>query len=123
YELSFTVLGPDLAEYRFVLLGVIVIVVVHAFPEGVLPTRADLGALVPRWRGAAPARAAAAARPAPAAVVPPRPAPPLGVRAAGVTKAYGALRAVDGLDVEIRPGALVALVGPNGAGKTTLLDL
>ncbi len=123
YELSFTALGPELADYRYVLLGVIVIVVVHFFPEGVLPTRADLGALAPRrWAGARPRREQRPDRPAPT-LVEPHASEPLGVRIDQVTKAYGALRAVDGLDVAIRPGALVALVGPNGAGKTTLLDL
>ncbi|MDI2126595.1 ABC transporter ATP-binding protein [Yinghuangia seranimata] len=41
----------------------------------------------------------------------------------GVTKAYGTVRAVDGLDVELLPGQTVALLGPNGAGKSTTLDL
>lgn len=35
----------------------------------------------------------------------------------------GAVRAVDGLDLTVRPGEVVAFLGPNGAGKTTTLDL
>jgi ABC-2 type transport system ATP-binding protein len=39
----------------------------------------------------------------------------------GLTVRYGRFTAVDGLDLEIRPGELFGLLGPNGAGKTTTL--
>ena len=37
--------------------------------------------------------------------------------------AFGGLRAVDELNMQIEKGALVGLIGPNGAGKTTLMKL
>ncbi|MEU8709945.1 ABC transporter ATP-binding protein [Streptomyces sp. NPDC048565] len=40
-----------------------------------------------------------------------------------VSKAYGAVRAVDGLTLALHPGETVALLGPNGAGKSSTLDL
>lgn len=38
-----------------------------------------------------------------------------------VTKRFGAVTAVDGLTLQVRPGAVTAFLGPNGAGKTTTM--
>ncbi|RZS43415.1 ABC-2 type transport system ATP-binding protein [Herbihabitans rhizosphaerae] len=42
---------------------------------------------------------------------------------AGVRKYYGDVHAVDGVDLIIAPGEVVALLGPNGAGKSTTVDV
>ncbi len=39
----------------------------------------------------------------------------------GVRKRFGAVAALDGLNLEVRRGELLALLGPNGAGKTTAI--
>ena len=39
----------------------------------------------------------------------------------GVTKAFGAVRAVDDVSLDVAAGSLTCLIGPNGAGKSTLL--
>jgi ABC-2 type transport system ATP-binding protein len=43
------------------------------------------------------------------------------IEARGLTKAYGATRALDGVSFSVEPGRIVGLIGPNGAGKTTAL--
>ncbi|HEY2373498.1 MAG TPA: ATP-binding cassette domain-containing protein [Gaiellaceae bacterium] len=39
----------------------------------------------------------------------------------GITKSFGSVQALDGVDFEVRPGEVMALVGDNGAGKSTLI--
>ncbi|WP_134740881.1 ABC transporter ATP-binding protein [Nocardioides sp. 503] len=41
----------------------------------------------------------------------------------GVTRSFGDVHAVRGIDLRIEPGEVVAFLGPNGAGKTTTLDM
>ncbi|MGW5645344.1 ABC transporter ATP-binding protein [Saccharopolyspora sp. NPDC003752] len=48
---------------------------------------------------------------------------PPAVRARGITKCFGDVVALDGIDLDVAQGQIHGLVGPNGAGKTTLLGL
>jgi len=45
------------------------------------------------------------------------------LRCAGLSRSFGALKAVDDVDLTVEPGARHALIGPNGAGKSTLFKL
>ena len=48
---------------------------------------------------------------------------PYAIEVAGLRKRYGAVQAVDGVDLRIEEGAVYALLGPNGAGKTTTVEI
>ena len=41
----------------------------------------------------------------------------------GITKSFGSLQVLKGIDLEIAKGEVVSIVGPSGAGKTTLLQI
>src|SRR6185437_13247565 len=41
----------------------------------------------------------------------------------GLTRDFGGFRAVDGVDLDVAPGAIHSVIGPNGAGKSTLFSL
>jgi lipoprotein-releasing system ATP-binding protein len=43
------------------------------------------------------------------------------IKAENITKSFGSLQVLKGLDLEVRKGEIVSIVGPSGAGKTTLL--
>ena len=45
------------------------------------------------------------------------------IEAKGLVKRYGEVVALDGLDLSVREGSIVALLGPNGAGKTTAVSI
>jgi len=50
-------------------------------------------------------------------------APAPAIRALDLVKAFGAVRAVDGISFDLAPGRIYGLLGPNGSGKTTLIRL
>jgi ABC-2 type transport system ATP-binding protein len=49
--------------------------------------------------------------------------PPLAIEASGLVKTFGVTRAVDGVDLAVRSGAVYGVLGPNGAGKTTTIRM
>lgn len=48
---------------------------------------------------------------------------PLAVDLKGVHKSFGPVKAVNGIDLNVRSGEIVAFLGPNGAGKTSTIDI
>jgi ABC-2 type transport system ATP-binding protein len=49
--------------------------------------------------------------------------PPLAIRTRALTKRYGVVEAVRGIDLEVRPGEIFGLIGPDGAGKTSTFQI
>ena len=50
-------------------------------------------------------------------------APDVAIRVAGLSKRYGAVEAVRGIDLEVRTGEIFGLIGPDGAGKTSTFQV
>jgi branched-chain amino acid transport system permease protein len=48
---------------------------------------------------------------------------PMALEVRGLCKYFGGLKAVDGVDLQVRRGGVHALIGPNGSGKTTMLNV
>jgi branched-chain amino acid transport system ATP-binding protein len=110
-------------EYWEVFVGGAFVVIVLFLPEGIVGTL--WGLFAARWskRADAPGERA------------PTPAPSVRRRARadggdgplleiyGLTKTFGGLAAVNGVDFQVRRGELRAVIGPNGAGKTTFFNL
>src|SRR6188472_798347 len=65
--------------------------------------------------------------PAPATILPPppitAPATPPAIRTRGLTKRYGALTALDELNLDLESGDVFGFIGPNGAGKSTTMKI
>jgi ABC-type branched-subunit amino acid transport system ATPase component/ABC-type branched-subunit amino acid transport system permease subunit len=127
-------------EIHLIILGVLLIVIIRVAPNGLWGAACQL-ALVWRRRRSAPSATGTAAPVLssipPAAATGDAPATPARsavaeqadggdaplLRAVGVGKVYGGVRAVDGVDVELRRGEVLGVIGPNGAGKSTLIGL
>jgi branched-chain amino acid transport system permease protein len=106
------------------IIGMAFVLVVVLMPQGMAPLVAAawrrLAASVFPRAGAEPAQARLEARPDAGSVVDAGE----GVKAlalSGVTKSFGSLDVLKGIDLAAKPRELVSLVGPNGAGKTTLM--
>ncbi len=105
------------------MVGVILIAAILFMPEGILPR---VQRALARQRGAAPTTL-----PVRAEVSKPHASPsiPQGerievlLRARGVAKSFRGVKALAGVDVEVRRGEILGLLGPNGSGKSTFINV
>jgi len=115
-------LGNVIGNRHMFFYGLFVVLAILFWPDG-------LAGIIDRFRAALRTKAAnpaPIARPAlvPTARVPTPPhadAPLVTVR--GLSKRFGGIVAVDGIDFELYAGEILGIIGPNGAGKTTTFNL
>ena len=110
--------AAPLVAWSTFLYAALLLVIVLAIPGGIADA-AGFRATAGRCRATAPScRARRCCRVCSATAAPARRS-----RCAVSRWRFGGVRAIDGLDLEIRPGQVHGLIGPNGSGKTTTLNV
>ncbi|WP_099558838.1 ABC transporter permease subunit [Hartmannibacter diazotrophicus] len=113
-ELMSAYLSGDLPYVWQLIVGLVFVVVIIVMPKGLAPLLAGaVGRLLPLPRLASTARIVPATDPVATDKA--------SIDIRDVTKSFGSLKVLQGIDLSIAGGELVSLVGPNGAGKTTLM--
>lgn len=110
------ILISSTGNFEIVVFGVLVILLFHFAPEGIIPSlraRFGLDDFSPRAIPYAPTLGERA----------PAESGELLLSARDVSKSFGGLRANDGIDLDLHAGEILALIGPNGAGKSTFFAL
>ncbi|HEU0063175.1 MAG TPA: branched-chain amino acid ABC transporter ATP-binding protein/permease [Hyphomicrobiaceae bacterium] len=109
--------AAPLVAWSTFLYAVLLLVIVLAVPGGI----ADML----DFKNRRPLERHREIRPRPellAQILPPQARPNL-LKLANVSLSFGGVRAIDGVDLEIRMGEVHGLIGPNGSGKTTMLNV
>jgi branched-chain amino acid transport system permease protein len=96
--------------------GLFVILIIRFMPDGIW---GFVSAAFERWR----ARIRVPAPAAPLQLVPATVGGEIVLEVSGLSKYFGGLKAVDGVDIAVKRGGVHALIGPNGSGKTTTLNV
>jgi len=110
----------DLVQSIELIFGVILVLMMLYRREGLIPAHRSVTALSQAEQTAVPSRGGftgALAQRSPVDLTQPL----LEIR--GLSKSFGGIRAVAGLDLTVMPGRIVAVIGPNGSGKTTFFNL
>ncbi len=131
FEKAISLDPQSAALVRLICFGLLLVVVMLVRPAGLLPERVGFGAAIRRLRRGrvvpageevtAEALATTIADQAGTRDQPVGSAPV--VQVFDVHKAFGGIKAVDGLSFELREGRVAGLIGPNGAGKSTVFNI
>lgn len=109
--------AAPLAEWSTFVYAALLLLIVLAAPGGIAAL------LNFRSRTPLPGERAIEPKPHETDQFAPTPAPTDALDVADVTLSFGAVRAIDGTSLRIRPGQVHGLIGPNGSGKTTILNV
>jgi branched-chain amino acid transport system permease protein len=112
----------DLVQSIELIFGIILVTMMLYRRQGLIPERAAVKALTYEQQHAMPSRNAAAAGLVPLHRRTIDPGKPL-LEIKGLAKSFGGIKAVNRIDLDVMPGAIVAIIGPNGSGKTTFFNL
>ena len=112
----------DLVQSIELIFGIILVVMMLYRRQGLIPERAAVTALSYEQQSAMPSRRSVDARLAPLHRQTIDPGKPL-LEIKGLAKAFGGIKAVNGIDLKVMPGSIVGIIGPNGSGKTTFFNL
>src|ERR1700712_226058 len=96
--------------------GLAVILIIRYMPDGIW---GFVNTATERWRAQTKATPAVAALQLKPATV----GGDIVLEVSGLAKYFGGLKAVDGVDIQVKRGGVHALIGPNGSGKTTTLNV
>jgi len=121
---SFTAANHAVAGKAMV--GVILIAAILFMPDGILLRLQGLFRRTPKPAAAAahaPSEIAAQQATAPAAAASSAPSGDLLLRVRGLQKSFKGVRALAGVDVDVRRGEILGLLGPNGSGKSTFINV
>lgn len=110
-------IAAPLAAWATFLYAVLLLLIVLLMPGGI--------AALLDWRNRKPLAAGRAITPRPAALAElyGRESRARALKVTGAALAFGGLRALDGVDLEVAAGQVHGLIGPNGSGKTTMLNV
>ncbi|HTZ77817.1 MAG TPA: branched-chain amino acid ABC transporter ATP-binding protein/permease [Stellaceae bacterium] len=112
----------DLVQSIELIFGVILVIMMLYRRQGLIPERRAVTALSHAQQTANAARGGIKGELKPLHHKAIDPNKPL-LEIKGLSKAFGGIQAVKGLDLTMAPGSIVAVIGPNGSGKTTFFNL